>query len=261
MCLEPARDVYSQGMSRLNNIIKVMKQSSGFDGAMMDGIVKSKDELNQAFYFNILYGNNRDPEVKDASITFISEFLTSGHASFWSDVYNNLSNKEKESFYGKQLGDRSKISVGQPFPEFVLPESSGKDFVFKDMVSKNKITVIHFWAENSIDRKAYQDELLFLYKKYHDKGFNIIGFSTDKYVDQWKEALEREKYPWYNVIDTKGLNGLAKKVYHEYSTDFYNNYLIHNTTNILVDQQGKIIAWDVSGPELQYYLWKNLENQ
>ena len=54
----------------------------------------------------------------------------------------------------------------------------------------------------------------------------------------------------------KGLDGNAMKVYHEYSIDFGRDYYAHNTTNVLLDNQGKIVAWYVSGAELQYYLWK-----
>jgi hypothetical protein len=36
---------------------------------------------------------------------------------------------------------------------------------------------------------------------------------------------------------------------------------IPNTTNVLVDNSGTIVAWDVYGPELQYYLEKYLVRQ
>jgi hypothetical protein len=42
--------------------------------------------------------------------------------------------------------------------------------------------------------------------------------------------------------------------------DVYNEggHSIPNTTNILLDDKGKIIAWDVNGPELEWYLRKYL---
>ena len=33
-------------------------------------------------------------------------------------------------------------------------------------------------------------------------------------------------------------------------------HTLPNVTNVLLDAQGKIIAWDPHGIELQYYLWK-----
>ncbi len=71
----------------------------------------------------------------------------------------------------------------------------------------------------------------------------MIGFSSDKYAELWKEAIQRYQLPWYHVSDLKGKDGVVDKVYHEYGTDKY----IRNTTNYLLDSTGKIIAYDPSG--------------
>ncbi|MEP7376059.1 MAG: DUF4369 domain-containing protein [Chitinophagaceae bacterium] len=256
MCLNPILVFYNQSISRINHCIRNVKDSMGFNGPVIEAFIKARDEVNQALYFNILAGG-RDPEIEKASIFLSSAlYLKSGHASFWPDLYNMLSETEKNSFYGKLLKEKIKLCVGQPFPEFTLSMLDGKMLSLKEVVSKGKITIVQFWAKNSIERKDYQGELLGLYKKYHYKGLNVIGFSTDKYKDEWAEALQESKFSWYNVGDQRGVNGIAKTVYHEYSTDFDKDLFIHNTTNVVLDAEGKILAWDVRGAELQYYLWK-----
>ncbi len=258
MCLNPLLTVYGQSIGRLNRCIRILKDSVGFNGPVVESFIKARDEVNQALYYNILSGD-ADPEIEKARLILsFYLYLRSGHDSIWPGMYGRLSEDEKNTFYGKQLGEKVKLCVGQPFPEFTLPTADGRMISSKDVVAKSKITIVHFWAKNSVERKDCQNELLGLYKKYHSKGLNIIGFSTDKYKEEWLEALEESKFPWENVGDQKGTKGIAKTVYHEYSTDFDRDLFVHNTTNVVIDGQGKILAWDVRGAELQYYLWKTL---
>lgn len=166
----------------------------------------------------------------------------------------NLMTRQKKSYYAKVIKDWIPLSVGQPFPEFSLPDIKGNVRSLKDITSKSKITLVHFWANRSDRRKEFQDELRVQYNKYHSNGFNIVGISSDTLAGEWKEVVEREKFPWYNVSDLKGREGIVRKVYHEFGY----NPEVPNTTNVLIDASGKIIAWDVSGVELQWYLWKYL---
>jgi hypothetical protein len=61
--------------------------------------------------------------------------------------------------------------------------------------------------------------------------------------------LKSEQHPWYDVINAGGK--LVEQLYNEYG-GFRNERI----TNVLLDADGKIVAWDVKGPELQWYLWK-----
>jgi peroxiredoxin len=251
LCLEPVAALYDQSIARLDRYIRKIKDSIGFDGPLLNGIIESRNEVNQAFYANIFY--HVDPDIERANLFLISEWRRSGHASFWVDIYKNLNEKEGKSFNGKTLKEFTKLCIGQPFPEFVLPTPEGKTLSLKEVVVSGKVTLVHFWAANSFEKKDYQDELRILYQKYHVKGLNIIGFSSDKYAEEWRDNVQKEHYPWYNVSDSKGIDGMVDKVYHEFGDS-----QTHNTTNVLIDSQGKIIAWDVRGAELQWYLWKYL---
>ena len=166
-------------------------------------------------------------------------------------LYEHLDSNVKKSFYGKKLKEKLSLCVGQILPPFRLPQADGSLLPLTDVVSKSKITIVHFYATNSFERKNFQDELRALYNIYHHKGLNIIGVSSDSYMEQWKETLQAEQYPWSNVIDVKGK--MVDSVYHELG-----NAKIHNITNVVLDSRGKIIAWDVYGTELQWYLWKYL---
>jgi len=260
--LIPVGTLYMQSMKRLDNLLKRYKDSVGFEVNLANAIIQAKEQLNEALYWNFFQereDSNFKPAPPFSAIPFFIMVsyridVRSRHAAFLMQTYNHLTAEEKNTFYGKKLYESARLSAGEAFPTFTLPTIEGKPLSIQQITSKGKVTIVHFWATNSFERNKFQDELRFLYKKYHDRGLNIVGFSSDNREDQWKESLQKEKFPWYNVSDLKGEEGMVGKVYHEIG-----DRRIHNTTNVLLDDRGKIIAWDVDGIELQWYLWKAFE--
>jgi peroxiredoxin len=250
-CLQPAEEIYYQSLGQLSNYSKKIKDSVGFNGPLLGSVIQCREAVNKAFYLN-LFDVEGDPEVIKSNLflpTDFQDFRTSGHASFWINVYNSLNEHAKNSFYGKYLKDLIQVCVGKPFPEFNLPQENGQLLRLKDVVAKGKVTIISLWHSQSLNRKEYQDELVPYYHKYHDKGLNIIAISSDESVNKWKEAIMKEKYPWYNVLNENGKNidklvGIQGAINGE------------GTPNALLDSEGKIIAWDVHGVDLEWYLWK-----
>lgn len=239
--------------------------SVGFDGRILTGIFSTRDRVSNGFAMEIFTSNPRslEPYYTTGCLFWTDRIVEQvGHPAFLADYYQKLSDQQKKSYYGRFLSSYAAISIGQTFPPFILPDAAGKPLAVADVIAKNKVTLVHFWADKSYKRKEFEDELLILYKKYQGKGLAIVGVNSDKYAEQWKEAIQNNSYPWPNVNDNKGRESLVEKVYHEYEphAEQFENADIHNTTNVLVDAHGKIIAWDVSGVELQWYLWKYLEN-
>lgn len=251
--------MYMQAIAFLRGEIKKISDSVGFDPALVESAIKRKQRINEAFWYIFFAHFYDDVLYKPAIPSIVIQnkiYDWSDHASWIMDIYKSLDDSTKQSYWGKYLGDYAKISVGQPFPTFNLPTPEGKTLALDNVVKKCKLTIVNFWADNSFEREKYHNELKFLYKKYHDKGLNIIGFNSDKYAEQWKDALKKYELPWQQVSELKGREGIVENVYHEFSTDEANHYIIHNTTNVLIDSEGKIIAWDPTGIELTYYLWK-----
>ncbi len=77
----------------------------------------------------------------------------------------------KNSYYGKFFKREDHTLVQAPLSQcLVLPTPDGKKIASKNVLAKNKLTIVQFWASNSYDVDRYQNELLLLYKKYHSKG-------------------------------------------------------------------------------------------
>jgi peroxiredoxin len=79
-----------------------------------------------------------------------------------------------------------------------------------------------------------------LYNKYKDKGFDIIGVSLDKEKDPWVKAIADDKLTWHHVSDLKFWQNEAAVKYGIQSIP----------STILLDKDGKIIAKNLRGDAL-----------
>lgn len=254
--ITPARWLNNAMTGLMKARLMKMVDAAGFDPVKADEIFRCIADAERAFSEEIFTANPKQNNEDATQGYFLMSYpvaIDSHHPAFMVERYNQLSPELRKSEYGMLLGNVSKLCVGQPFPDFTLPTPDGKMLALQDVVKKSRLTLVHFWGADSYMRKLLQDELRLVYQKYHDKGFSIIGFYSDLYHEQWDDILQKEKFPWYNVSDLKGKEGMAAKVYNEY---IWPGQKIPNTTNVLIDEQGKIVAWDLYGPELQLYLWK-----
>jgi alkyl hydroperoxide reductase subunit AhpC len=73
-----------------------------------------------------------------------------------------------------------------------------------------------------------------IYKKFADKGFNILQFSMDvkKDVEKWKAAIRKDGLSWHQISD---LLGFASPVVQAYGVQPIPD-------NFLIDPNGKILA-------------------
>ena len=78
------------------------------------------------------------------------------------------------------------------------------------------------------------------YKKYHDKGFEIVGVSFDSKGDVWKKAVSELGMTWPQMSDLKGWESAGAKVYGITSIP----------ASVLLDAEGKIIGMNLRGEAL-----------
>ena len=79
------------------------------------------------------------------------------------------------------------------------------------------------------------------YNKFHAKGLEIVGVSFDNKKLSWTAAVEKLGMKWPQMSDLKGWQSAASAAYGIRSIP----------SNVLVDPQGKIVAVDLRGEDLQ----------
>lgn len=82
---------------------------------------------------------------------------------------------------------------------FALKDMNGADYQLKDL--KGKVVLVNFWASWCAPCLAEIPEFIKVREEYHDKGFEIVGISTDDTPEQLKAFAEKYKtnYPLLQV--------------------------------------------------------------
>ncbi len=132
--------------------------------------------------------------------------------------------------------------VGEEYIDFAQRNAEGQLVRFSEL--KGKITLLEFWASWCGPCRAFNPELLELYGKYKNKGFEIVGVSLDVNKKKWVQAIEKDGLIWENISDLKGGANEAALIYGV--TDIPENFLI--------DEKGTIIARYLRGDKLKSQL-------
>jgi thiol-disulfide isomerase/thioredoxin len=140
----------------------------------------------------------------------------------------------------KQIKIESKTIVGSDYTDIELNDPKGNPMKLSSFVSKNKVTMIDFWASWCGPCRAEMPNVVNTYKQYKDKGFAIVGVSLDNNLEAWKGAIEKLGITWPQMSDLKGWGSKGAAA--------YNVKAIPAT--VLIDSKGKIIAKNLRGAEL-----------
>lgn len=124
------------------------------------------------------------------------------------------------------------IQVGQPAIDFTQNNEKGEPVKFSDIYSKNKVTMLDCWASWCNPCRKFNPTLVEIYKKYHNKGFEILGVSFDEDGEAWKKGIKDDGLTWPQVSDLGGWNNAVGGLY----------YIRFIPQNVFVDQNGTIIA-------------------
>ena len=94
-------------------------------------------------------------------------------------------------------------AVGKPFKDFAMPSLDGTEVKLSDFVSKNKYTLVDFWASWCGPCRGEMPEVKAAYAAYKDKGFGIVGVSLDRDEQSWKNCVAEMGLEWDHMSDLK----------------------------------------------------------
>jgi thiol-disulfide isomerase/thioredoxin len=106
---------------------------------------------------------------------------------------------------------------------------------------RGKYLLLDFWASWCGPCRKENPNVVRLYEKYKDKGFEILGISLDNDRNRWLNAISMDKLTWYHVSDLKGWNNEVAKLYGVTSIP----------KTILLDPEGKIVALNLRAESLE----------
>jgi thiol-disulfide isomerase/thioredoxin/predicted secreted protein len=161
------------------------------------------------------------------------------YARMYQELYNGQ-NKELDKFLALQIVKvRGVAPVGEEAPNFTAQTPEGKDLSLKDL--RGKVLLVDFWASWCGPCRRENPNVVRVYNKYKDKGFDILGVSLDTKKDRWLGAIAKDGLTWNHVSDLKGWSSDPAKMYGVRGIPF----------TILLDKDGKVIAKNLRGPQLE----------
>jgi thiol-disulfide isomerase/thioredoxin len=128
----------------------------------------------------------------------------------------------------KQAAGRT--GIGAEAPEIAVVTPKGETIKLSDF--RGKVTMIDFWASWCKPCRMENPNVVRVYNRFKDKGFEVFGVSLDKDKNQWVQAIAQDGLTWKH--GSYNLDGIPM--------------------TYLLDENGIIIAKGLRGEQLEQKL-------
>lgn len=158
------------------------------------------------------------------------------------DAKTKLPNSEVAKQFISDVEASKMLAIGMEAPEIALPNPDGVIVPLSSL--RGKYVLVDFWAKWCGPCRKENPNVVKVYNKYHDKGFEVYGVSLDRKKEDWLLAIKQDGLHWTQVSDLKYWNSEAAKTYNVKSIPFA----------LLLDPDGKIIGKNLRGRALEQKL-------
>lgn len=179
---------------------------------------------------------------------FVTNFLMpEADFEFFNRVDEKFYNRYTDSKYAQDLHNRvlklKGTATGQQVADIVLQDPYGKTIALSSL--RGKYVLIDFWASWCGPCRRENPNVVKMYQKYKDRGFDVYSVSLDDNKDAWMKAINADQLLWPNhVSDLQKWNSSVVPQFNIESIPF----------TMLIDAEGKIIGKNLRGEVLEQKL-------
>ena len=242
---------YFEGWSKIKSILKnetLWKNPEQTNSIRLE-LEKSSMDLEKMIIKNSsdFINENLNSYAAPRAISNIL-ILSKNYVDIVQSLFNKLDSTIQISIEGKDVKNRidnivSKPKEGDKIYKFKLKDNSGKEYSF-ETPKTGALTLINFWASwcgPCIQEIPSLNKVHNIYKK---NDFDVINISLDSDPKRWLNFLDKNTMSGKQLIDNHSA-GVSK---------YYRVTAI--PSNLLIDENGKIIGTDLSFPDLEKELVK-----
>ncbi|MDR2882815.1 MAG: AhpC/TSA family protein [Alistipes sp.] len=185
--------------------------------------LKNPNTILAAYLINRYAHTLTSPEMVDSALTIVAG--------------------APENAFTDRLRERREMltltAVGVEAPDFTQARPDGTPLSLSSL--RGKLVLIDFWASWCVPCRVENPNVVKLYERFKDKGFEILGVSLDSDREAWLKAIEDDGLTWRHVSDLKDWQNAVAVQYAVRS--------IPHT--VLVGPDGVIIAKNLRGAALE----------
>ncbi|MDX1911857.1 MAG: TlpA disulfide reductase family protein [Saprospiraceae bacterium] len=105
-----------------------------------------------------------------------------------------------------------RFKAGEQTPDFEVTLISGEQARLSDL--RGKFVLLQFWGSWCGSCRKENPELVELYNKYHERGFEIFSIGVEPNERSWKRAIEQDQMRWkYHAMESSEFDGLQTQLF------------------------------------------------
>ncbi|MGZ3846016.1 MAG: peroxiredoxin family protein, partial [Flavisolibacter sp.] len=241
--LTKQQEAYSGQFDALYDAYDSLQKAGDKEGMKKteDAITALNSQMNESVYASF---------VKKHPNSSVALFAVKQYAGWDIDaskvepLFNSLPASVKSLPSARALKDRidiaRKTGIGNYAMDFTQSDTLGKPVSLSSF--KGKYVLVDFWASWCGPCRRENPNVVKVFNKYKDKNFTILSVSLDRpdAKDKWLAAIHKDGLTWTHVSDLKYWDNAVAKEYGIRAIP----------QNLLLDPQGKIIAKNLRGEDL-----------
>ncbi|MBO4417428.1 MAG: TlpA family protein disulfide reductase [Bacteroidales bacterium] len=131
-------------------------------------------------------------------------------------------------------------------PDIKMTDMDGGEHALSELFGK--VILLSFWSTAQDEHKVFNQEMVPIYEKYHDRGFEIYQVCVDE-KPVWAAAVRNQNLPWICVNDGLGISSPAVAAYNLNSIP----------TMFIISRDCNILGKDIYDPaEIEKIIASNL---